>query len=102
MTRYEKVVTALNVQLDDLRGQLVSVRAKANEPGGRSQSLTMQSLMDTLYEGQGEALLNAQEGQTQAESYVTELRARVGKLTKRTSSGEVSDNLWLLKRRTRH
>jgi len=52
--------------------------------------LTRQSLMDTLYEEQGEALLQAQEGQTQAESYVSELRARVAKLNERTSSSEVS------------
>lgn len=49
-----------------------------------------QSLMDTLYEEQGGALGEAQQAQTQAESYVEELRARVGKLNERNSSSEVS------------
>lgn len=49
----------------------------------------MQSLLDTLYEEQGRGLVEAQERQTQSESYASELRVRVAKLNERNSASEV-------------
>ena len=84
--RYEKVVNALNVQLEDLRAQPVSRQLHET----RERPADEQSLMDTLYEEQGSVLGEAQQAQTQAETYVEELRARLEKLGARNTSSEVS------------
>jgi hypothetical protein len=42
-----------------------------------------------MYEEQGKQLLEARERQVESESYVTELRNRVNKLSERNRSGEV-------------
>ncbi|WWC61786.1 uncharacterized protein I303_104371 [Kwoniella dejecticola CBS 10117] len=65
---YEKVVSALNQQLDELRGEL--------------------SAMSEMQEDQNRQLQEARDRQSQSESYVSELRSRLAKLTERNSSSE--------------
>ncbi|ODN82146.1 hypothetical protein, variant [Cryptococcus amylolentus CBS 6039] len=65
---YEKVVSALNQQLDELRGEIV--------------------IMNDLSEEHNRQLEEARERQLQSESYVTELRSRLTKLTERNTSSE--------------
>ena len=67
---YEKVVAALNKQLDDLRLELIAV--------------------NDIYDDQGRQLQEAQERFAQNETYVVELRTRLAKLTERNTSSEVS------------
>ncbi|WVQ82145.1 hypothetical protein IAT38_004273 [Cryptococcus sp. DSM 104549] len=65
---YEKVVSALNQQLDELRGELV--------------------IMSDLSEEHTRQLQDARTRQTQSETYVSELRSRLAKLTERNTSSE--------------
>ncbi|ODN94308.1 hypothetical protein L198_05164 [Cryptococcus wingfieldii CBS 7118] len=65
---YEKVVSALNQQLDELRGEIV--------------------IINDLSEEHNRQLEEARDRQLQSESYVTELRSRLTKLTERNSSSE--------------
>lgn len=81
--RYEKVVGALNKQLDELRAELVSIE-KPTQSAPESQT----NISD-LYEDQGRQLVEAQDRHVTNEIYVTELRHRVSKLTERNSSSEV-------------
>ena len=79
---YEKVVGALNKQLDELRAELVSQR-------GRRQTDPQTNISD-LYEEQSGQLLEAHNLHTEEQSYVTELRGRVAKLTEHNTSSEAS------------
>ncbi|WVQ67744.1 uncharacterized protein L199_005949 [Kwoniella botswanensis] len=65
---YEKVVSALNQQLDELRGEL--------------------SAMSGLQDDQNRQLQEARDRQAQGETYVSELRTRLAKLTERNTSSE--------------
>ncbi|WWC70286.1 uncharacterized protein I206_104236 [Kwoniella pini CBS 10737] len=65
---YEKVVSALNQQLDELRGEL--------------------SAMSEMQDEQNRQLQEARVRQTQSELYVSELRSRLAKLTERNTSSE--------------
>ncbi|WVF71534.1 hypothetical protein IAT40_006342 [Kwoniella sp. CBS 6097] len=66
---YEKVVSALNQQLDELRGEL--------------------SAMNEMYEVQTLQLIEARDRQAQSEAYVSELRNRLTKIAERNTSSEV-------------
>ncbi|OCF36777.1 hypothetical protein I316_01373 [Kwoniella heveanensis BCC8398] len=66
---YEKVVSALNQQLDELRGELSS--------------------LNEMYEVQNLQLIEARDRQAQSEAYVSELRNRLAKITERNTSSEV-------------
>ncbi|WVR07124.1 hypothetical protein IAU60_004165 [Kwoniella sp. DSM 27419] len=66
---YEKVVSALNIQLDDLRGELSS--------------------MDEIYVEQTRQLQEVRDHQNQSETYVNELRARLAKVTERNTASEL-------------
>nr|XP_019046236.1 hypothetical protein I302_04976 [Kwoniella bestiolae CBS 10118]OCF25166.1 hypothetical protein I302_04976 [Kwoniella bestiolae CBS 10118] len=65
---YEKVVSALNQQLDELRGEL--------------------SAMSEMQDDQNRQLQEARDRQAQSETYVSELRTRLAKLTERNTSSE--------------
>ncbi|KAK8864351.1 hypothetical protein IAR55_001598 [Kwoniella newhampshirensis] len=65
---YEKVVSALNQQLDELRDEL--------------------SAMNETYEVQSRQLEEARERQTENDTYITELRSRLAKLNERNASSE--------------
>ncbi|WVQ99346.1 hypothetical protein IAU59_006479 [Kwoniella sp. CBS 9459] len=66
---YEKVVSALNQQLDELRGEL--------------------SAMNEMYDVQSLQLIETRDRQAQSEAYVSELRNRLAKITERNTSSEV-------------
>ncbi|WVQ72410.1 hypothetical protein IAR50_001962 [Cryptococcus sp. DSM 104548] len=65
---YEKVVSALNNQLDELRGEI--------------------AIINDLSEEHSRQLEEARDRHLQSESYVTELRSRLTKLTERNTSSE--------------
>ncbi|WWC89409.1 uncharacterized protein L201_004333 [Kwoniella dendrophila CBS 6074] len=65
---YEKVVSALNQQLDELRGELTA--------------------MNDMQDDQNRQLLEARDRQAQSETYVSELRSRLAKLTEQNTSSE--------------
>ncbi|KAE8537866.1 hypothetical protein D1P53_005927 [Cryptococcus gattii VGV] len=65
---YEKVVFALNQQLDDLRAEI--------------------TLLNEMSEEQSQRLQDARERQLESETYLAELRARMVKLADRNSSNE--------------
>ena len=81
---YEKVVSALNKQLDELRAELVSSTCHFNSDANRETNIS------DLYEDQNKQLLDVQSQQTSNENYVNELRSRLGKLAERSTSSEVS------------
>lgn len=82
MCRYEKVVAALNAQLEELREEIVSCSSPT--PADTQSTLT------DMYEAQGLQLQTAVQLQADSENYVLELRGRLAKLTERNAASEVS------------
>lgn len=85
---YEKVVGALNKQLDELRAELVG-----HPIVPLVSAADKQTDIGDLYDEQNRQLVDFQNKQNANEAYVNELRSRLSKLTERNTSSEVSVSL---------
>ena len=86
LVRYEKVVSALNAQLDELRHELVSpFRLNIS-------AYYEQTAIRDRYQRQGRQLQETDEQNLLGVGYIEDLRSRVTRLIGHNSSSEVSAN----------